>query len=434
MKNKGFTLIELLAVIIILGVLMLIAIPSVTAYINNSRKEAYINTAKQYIKGATNLVNTGELDIYDTETTYYIPSSCISLETGGESPYGGKFIPAYILVTYDNDSFTYYWMSRDDQSIGIKTPVLSTNLKKEDIASGVKENDVSVKYSIDGRDNLIEFTEDCKSKKDAIPSTEPLNFNGESIKTNLKVGDYVTIVPDASTYTITSDITGYNGDQIITPNELTLWRVINVNKNGTVDLVSDNVSSTKILFNGTRGYANFIGGLQIISRQYAKSGYTVSTRIMGYDGQTLTINDTSYFDGSTNNPPSTTSTSWPQSGTGEEYQGGVLGDTLYLRDYLLVRGVYNTLAANVVGTDNRGEYWLASRIYKYNSTNNNMFWFDGRIVHETAFSTYTITYRGSYAWYNGDHGAAIRPIITVKAGLKTENGTGRKQTPYELTK
>ena len=37
-RSKGFTLIELLAVIVILGVIMLIAIPSVTGYITSSRK------------------------------------------------------------------------------------------------------------------------------------------------------------------------------------------------------------------------------------------------------------------------------------------------------------------------------------------------------------------------------------------------------------
>ena len=45
MKDKnGFTLIELLAVIIILGILMIIAIPSVTRYISDSRKASYIKT------------------------------------------------------------------------------------------------------------------------------------------------------------------------------------------------------------------------------------------------------------------------------------------------------------------------------------------------------------------------------------------------------
>ena len=73
MKNKrGFTLIELLAVIIILGVIMLIAIPSVTKYIDDSRKNSYIDTTKEYIKGATNLVNSGEIDAFDPNVVYYI--------------------------------------------------------------------------------------------------------------------------------------------------------------------------------------------------------------------------------------------------------------------------------------------------------------------------------------------------------------------------
>lgn len=56
MKKNGFTLIELLSVIIILGILMIIAIPSVTKYISDSRKNAYVDTAKKIIAGARNLV------------------------------------------------------------------------------------------------------------------------------------------------------------------------------------------------------------------------------------------------------------------------------------------------------------------------------------------------------------------------------------------
>ena len=179
-KNKGlaFTLIELLAVIIILGVLMLVAIPSVTNYINNSRKSAYVNTAKQYIKGATQLVNSGQLDVYDTGVTYYIPSTCISLETGGESPYGGKFSPAYILVTYDNDSYNYYWMSRDDNSIGVKKPILGNNLTEKLIESGVKDNEVTPTVGIDGRRKIIVFSDDCNNSNNPVPSET--NINGET--------------------------------------------------------------------------------------------------------------------------------------------------------------------------------------------------------------------------------------------------------------
>ena len=87
-KNKAFTLIELLAVIIILGILMIIAIPSVTTYINNSRKSAYVNTAREIISGARNFVNEGKISMYDPNATYYIKSSCINTENGQKTPYG----------------------------------------------------------------------------------------------------------------------------------------------------------------------------------------------------------------------------------------------------------------------------------------------------------------------------------------------------------
>ena len=53
MKNKkGFTLIELLAVIVILGVIMVIAVPAVTKYIDKSRKDGFTKTASGVVDAA----------------------------------------------------------------------------------------------------------------------------------------------------------------------------------------------------------------------------------------------------------------------------------------------------------------------------------------------------------------------------------------------
>ena len=119
MKNKkGFTLIELLAVIIILGILMIIAIPAVTEYISSSRKSAYVTTASRYIDGVRNKINAAEIPVYDKEATYYIPGSCVSMEKGGKSPYG-DWEEYYVVVTYDGTGYDYYWTSRDETNTGI---------------------------------------------------------------------------------------------------------------------------------------------------------------------------------------------------------------------------------------------------------------------------------------------------------------------------
>ena len=113
MNKKGFTLIELLAVIIILGILMIIAIPSVTTYISNSRKSAYIDTAKNIISSARNLVNSGKYEMFNRDVTYYIPVSCLPSENGTRTPYG-EFSIAYVVVTYDGEGYNYYLSGQGD--------------------------------------------------------------------------------------------------------------------------------------------------------------------------------------------------------------------------------------------------------------------------------------------------------------------------------
>lgn len=55
LKNAGFTLIELLAVITIMGILMMVAIPSVTRTIANSRRDTFADIVLRYIDSARNM-------------------------------------------------------------------------------------------------------------------------------------------------------------------------------------------------------------------------------------------------------------------------------------------------------------------------------------------------------------------------------------------
>ncbi len=133
---KGFTLIELLAVIIILGVLMLIAIPSVTEYISSSRKSAFVDTASSYISTVRNRVNAGEsLKFYDTATIYFVQvghdktKSCVSLEKGGASPFNDTWRHNYVAVTYDGNGYTYYYTAQDASGQGIALVLENTMAK-----------------------------------------------------------------------------------------------------------------------------------------------------------------------------------------------------------------------------------------------------------------------------------------------------------------
>ena len=174
-KVGAFTLIELLAVIIILGVLMIIAIPSVTEYIQTSRKNSYIVTAQSFIDAATTKVNSMEYEVMDVDATYYLPTKCISFEKGGDSPFG-EFEESYVVVTYDGKGYDYYYTGRDSANHGIVLTYREL-LDESFIETGMKNVDLDV--AIAGRSKIIRYTDDCnKSSYEELVPTKRIEERG----------------------------------------------------------------------------------------------------------------------------------------------------------------------------------------------------------------------------------------------------------------
>ncbi len=204
-KKNGFTLIELLAVIIILGILMIIAIPSVTKYINDSRKNAYVNTAKEIISGARNLVNEGKLEMFDTNTTYYIPASCIKTENAQKSPYG-EFDKAYVLVTYNGKGYNYYWVSRDETGQGVPDPIAIENLDEDDIVSDIsfdyikedKPQEEKNTIKVIDKDNCNEFVKDSTAAEQILETALAANQLNQIPDTDIYIFKGGTTNPPAN--------------------------------------------------------------------------------------------------------------------------------------------------------------------------------------------------------------------------------------------
>ena len=133
MRNrKGFTLIELLAVIVRLAILLAIALPMVTKYISNSKRDSLVTTAREFAdtveKDATS--ELFDLPIASNDVTI-VSLDQVKLQKGGsKSPFNGKWVydSSYVAIvnvgTEIDPLYKYYVTLTDTKRYTI--PLLET--------------------------------------------------------------------------------------------------------------------------------------------------------------------------------------------------------------------------------------------------------------------------------------------------------------------
>lgn len=190
-NKKGFTLIELLAVITIMGILMLVAIPAISRTIENSRRSTFLNTAQSYIKAVKRVVTEDQLSCGGSLISavengfYYIRFSTMNdtanqlLEQGGKSAWGSANVWGVVVIdkTDNNNNMIYEYsiVLVDSEGRGIGK---FTDLGR--VSEAIDESYLS---------RSMVYTKDGNNRKKFTNNNDPLPHHASTGETRIRKSD-----------------------------------------------------------------------------------------------------------------------------------------------------------------------------------------------------------------------------------------------------
>lgn len=102
-NNKGFTLVETIAVIIILGIVLSIAVPSITNVVKSTNKNRMISDAETFISEVKEYVESDTIGNTPNDKKYKLGNIKSKLS---KSPYGKEYKEDSYVQIVNNNVYT----------------------------------------------------------------------------------------------------------------------------------------------------------------------------------------------------------------------------------------------------------------------------------------------------------------------------------------
>ena len=363
--------------------------------------------------------------------------------------------------------------------------VIGANIIKTNITNGEynsSNSDSNNGITLGGVTGTLEDldTSDATATPEDIAKGKTAYVKGEKItgirvdKENLEIGQYVEYTPDtANEYSLEYQYSGWTTNQSISQ-ESFKWRILSVNEDGTIDIISDKPTNKTIYFCGALGYNNIVYFLNdICAKQYSnkklgltarsikledienkftEAGLTVRNAYAGYGtkyGNTYSPSERYYpkiyayengsavntttikkdgIDGSISyyTEPTTETYSNASSLTGTQTFGEVALNKNYFNNEefynLILTSPSYYIATRCINCYSNAHYCLGYKIYLILISNN----------------TGILGGWDLYASYNADGEwrtpLSIRPVVTIDSSVIFVEGDGSLENPYKLHK
>lgn len=182
MKNnkKAFTLIELLAVLVILGVLIGIAIPKVTQYINKSKKDGFVSTGSFFVETMKSDFTSEfyPLPIRNNDVTIVTFDLANLDNKDKKSAFGGTYVnnKSYVAVvnvgTGVDPEYKYYVAMQDSKGYAFPLTNISSLTTDRIIANAKNKMEITIQPLCGTKDGYQKEYTEISGLNDVQPRDE----------------------------------------------------------------------------------------------------------------------------------------------------------------------------------------------------------------------------------------------------------------------